>query len=156
MAFGASPFGVAPFGGQESTAPPTPEDRAVLQLYRHIGTGAPPSLHFGEPAFSDGEPALRVGRSDGSMAVFRDQAYVDSALAGLGVEVWSELLSGLDGSSSSFSLANTPMSGTVRLYYNGLRLTPEIDYSIIGSSISTTFVPGASDTLLADYRRGIS
>ena len=128
----------------------------MLQLYRHIGTGAPPSLHFGEPAFSDGEPALRVGKSDGSMAVFRDQAYIDDALAGLGLEVWNELLVGVNGSSSSFSLAYTPMSGTVRLYHNGMRLTPGVDFSVIGSSISTTFVPDAGDNLLADYRRGIS
>lgn len=155
MAFGTSPFGVAPFGSVEASTP-TPVDRAVLQLYRHIGSGAPPELNFGEPAFSDGEPAIRIGKSDGSMAIFRDQEYIDTALQGLGVEVFNEMLSGVDGVSSSFNLAHAPMSGTLRLYRNGLRLTPSIDFTAIGSSISTSFVPDASEVLLADYRRGIS
>lgn len=56
------------------------------------------------------------------------------------------------GSGTSFTLANTPVSGSVKLYRNGLRQSTPGDYSITGASITLTSTIG-SDTLLADYRK---
>lgn len=76
MSFGTAPFGTTAFG-----TPPAGAARPALQLYRRAGTGTPSSLSFGEPAFSDGEPRLYVGNSDGSISTFVDKAYIDAATA---------------------------------------------------------------------------
>lgn len=64
----------------------------------------------------------------------------------------SEIVSG---SSNTFTLANIPQSGTLMLYANGQRLTPNTtivtnDYSISGTIITTTN-PWNTGNLLADY-----
>lgn len=56
------------------------------------------------------------------------------------------------GSGTSFSLANTPVVGSVKLFRNGLRQVAPDDYSITGAAITLTSTIG-SDTLLADYRK---
>jgi gas vesicle protein len=55
------------------------------------------------------------------------------------------------GSGTSFTLAFTPILGSVHLYARGQRLTPVTDYSITGTAITTvrTWLTG---DLLADYR----
>lgn len=76
MAFGRSAFGRIPFGML-----PTFSSRGILRFYRHAGSGAPPSLEFGEPAYSDAEPHIYVGNSDGTHSTFVDKNYVDAATA---------------------------------------------------------------------------
>ena len=56
------------------------------------------------------------------------------------------------GSGTSFSLANTPAAGSLKLFRNGLRQVAPADYSISGSTITLTSTIG-SDSLLADYRK---
>lgn len=55
------------------------------------------------------------------------------------------------GSVSTFTLANTPIVGSVHVYANGQRLTPTVDYTISGATITTVLVWDAG-TVLADYR----
>lgn len=56
------------------------------------------------------------------------------------------------GSGTAFTLANTPIVGSVKLYRNGVRQTAGgVDYTISGVNITLTSTIG-SDTLLADYR----
>lgn len=58
----------------------------------------------------------------------------------------------INGSNTSFTLANTPVTGTVRLYQNGIRLNAGgNDYSISGLTITMVTAPATSDVLLADY-----
>lgn len=64
-----------------------------------------------------------------------------------GTAVYNEVVSG---SGTSWTLAHTPVSGTLLLYANGQRLTPTTDYSLSGATI-TTVTSWASGTLLADY-----
>src|SRR5579872_3625737 len=54
-----------------------------------------------------------------------------------GVPVENEVVSG---SGTSFTLANTPVSGSVKVWGAGIRLTPGAgnDYTITGSAITTT------------------
>lgn len=74
-----------------------------------------------------------------------------SAQTGNGVPVENEVVSG---SGTSWTLANTPVSGSVKLYAGGIRLNPGAgnDYTISGSSI-TTAASYSTGALIADYRR---
>lgn len=75
MPFGTSAFGIVPFG-QEPV-----EARQALQILRRAGSGAPSEMYFGEPAYSDAEPRLYIGNSDGTHSTFVDKTYVDAATA---------------------------------------------------------------------------
>lgn len=61
--------------------------------------------------------------------------------------VYSEAVSG---SGTSWTLAHTPTTGTLQLYGNGQRLTLTNDYTLSGTTITTTN-SFSSGTLLADY-----
>lgn len=69
--------------------------------------------------------------------------------------IFNEVPSGtINGSNVTFTLANTPTSGTVQIYKNGLRQTLTADYTISGSTITFSTAPsstGFSDVLIADY-----
>ena len=79
-----------------------------------------------------------------------------------GTEVWGETptgaVTGTDGTdgNATFTIANTPVSGTVRVYVNGLRqdLGAGQDYTFSGTTI--TFVSGAipvaGSKVRVDYR----
>lgn len=68
----------------------------------------------------------------------------------------SETPSGsINGSNTTFTLANTPTTGTVRLFLNGLRQNAGAgnDYTISSSTITMLTAPVSGDVLLADYRK---
>ena len=73
--------------------------------------------------------------------------------------VYSETPSGtINGSNVTFTLANTPTSGTVRLYENGQRLTQgalPADYTISGNTITfnTGLAPTSGSVLQSDYMK---
>jgi hypothetical protein len=74
-----------------------------------------------------------------------------AAQTGNGVPVENEVVSG---SGTSWTLANAPVSGSVKLYAGGMRLNPGIgnDYTISGGSISTA-ASYSTGALIADYRK---
>lgn len=58
----------------------------------------------------------------------------------------------IDGSNVSFSIANTPYVGTVRVYLNGVRQkSGGVDYSISGTTITFVNAPQTGDELFVDY-----
>lgn len=57
----------------------------------------------------------------------------------------------VSGSGTSFTLASTPIVGSVKVYAGRNRLYPTTDYSITGASI-TTVLSWATGDLLADYQ----
>lgn len=60
----------------------------------------------------------------------------------------------INGSNTSFTLANTPTSGTLDLFMNGIRLKGgSNDYAISGNTITMTTAPVTGDTLYANYRK---
>lgn len=59
----------------------------------------------------------------------------------------------INGSNVSFTLANTPVSGSVAVYLNGLLQTAGDDYTISGSTITYAVAPIAGDVLRANYTR---
>lgn len=65
-----------------------------------------------------------------------------------GTSVYNEVVSG---SGTTFTLAHTPILGTVRVYANGQRLTPTVDYSITGAVI-TTVSSWSAGMITADYQ----
>ena len=73
------------------------------------------------------------------------------AALGGGTPVENEVVSG---SGTSWTLANTPVSGSVKLWAGGIRLTPGAgnDYTISGSTITTASSYSAG-ALIADYRK---
>lgn len=64
-----------------------------------------------------------------------------------GTAVYNEVVAG---GGTAWTLANTPTTDSLRLFANGQRLTPGIDYMIAGDAI-TTVLSWAAGTLLADY-----
>jgi phage-related tail fiber protein len=68
--------------------------------------------------------------------------------------VTNETPSGLvNGANTSYSLANTPVSGTERVYLNGIRLEPGAgnDYTISTATITMLTAPATGDKLRVDY-----
>jgi hypothetical protein len=61
----------------------------------------------------------------------------------------------INGSNLAFSLAKSPVSGTLRLYKNGALLQAGVDYTLTATAItfaSTGSAPSSGDTLIAYYR----
>lgn len=70
--------------------------------------------------------------------------------------VFGETPSGtINGTNVTFTLANVPTSGTVRLYVNGIRMSPGSGNDYTMSGLTITFTAGATpltgDVILADY-----
>lgn len=61
----------------------------------------------------------------------------------------------MDGANSNFTLASTPIAGSLHLHRNGVRQKSGLDYNLVG--ISILFLAGSTpqpgDTLLVDYRK---
>jgi len=61
----------------------------------------------------------------------------------------------IDGSNTSFTLANTPSpTSSLQLFYNGQLLTSGSgnDFTLSGTTITMSFAPETGSTLLAYYR----
>lgn len=60
----------------------------------------------------------------------------------------------INGTNTDFTLASTPVSGSVHVYLNGIRQTPGVgnDYTISGTTITFAAAPVSGDALLCDYR----
>ena len=56
----------------------------------------------------------------------------------------------INGSNTSFTLANTPVTGTVMLFWNGVLTT---NFTNSGTNITTTFTPNTGDTLIVAYQK---
>jgi hypothetical protein len=56
-----------------------------------------------------------------------------------------------DSSNVTFTLATTPITGSLQLYINGIRLKLTDDYTITGGTITMGTAPNSGDILLADY-----
>jgi hypothetical protein len=72
-----------------------------------------------------------------------------SGISGTPTEVVGETPSGtVNNSNKSFTLVNTPISGTLQLYLDGLRTTA---FTISTNTITMTTAPNYGQTLTADY-----
>jgi hypothetical protein len=59
----------------------------------------------------------------------------------------------INSTNDTFTLANTPITGTVRVYLNGMRQTEGVseDYTISGTTITLDKAPTTNSTLRVDY-----
>ena len=55
------------------------------------------------------------------------------------------------GDQTNFTLANTPVAGTLRLYRGGAYQQATVDYTLSGGTITLTAVLQSGEVLLADY-----
>lgn len=68
--------------------------------------------------------------------------------------VFNETPSGaVNGSNTVFTLANTPTTGTVRVYLRGLRRKLTTEYTISGSTITFVTAPLTGDFIIVDYMK---
>lgn len=56
----------------------------------------------------------------------------------------------INGSNTSFTAANAPVTGTIKMFWNGVRTTK---FTATGSAITTIFVANTGDTILIDYQK---
>lgn len=61
----------------------------------------------------------------------------------------------INGSNTTFTLANTPTAGTVKLYLNGVRQKSGAgnDYTITTNTITMTTAPVSGDVMIVDYMK---
>lgn len=92
---------------------------------------------------------------------------VTPSALGIGTPVHNEIPAGsVNGTNATFTLANSPISGTQEIYVNGIRMCPgatstatcgtggpPVDYVISGNTITfnSPSIPQTGDTILADY-----
>lgn len=58
----------------------------------------------------------------------------------------------VNGTNPTFTTALTPTAGSLRVYLNGVRIRPGIDYTASGSTITMIMVPQIGDWFYVDYR----
>ena len=51
-----------------------------------------------------------------------------------------------------YTLANTPVAGSVKVYLNGVRMKVTEDYTISGTTLTFSTAPATGDNILVDYR----
>jgi hypothetical protein len=59
----------------------------------------------------------------------------------------------VSGSGTTYTLANTPIAGSVKVFGAGIRLTNTVDYTISGAVITITNGSYATGEVLVDYRK---
>ncbi len=61
----------------------------------------------------------------------------------------------VNGSNTAFTLANTPKSGTLKVYVNGQRMQSGSgnDYTLSGVTITFTTAPPTNSVILCDYQK---
>ena len=57
----------------------------------------------------------------------------------------------LDGSTSTFTIASGHTADTLLVIYNGSTLTPTTDYTVSGTTLTTTFTPIAGSDIVIRY-----
>lgn len=57
----------------------------------------------------------------------------------------------VNGINTIFILANTPIIGTVEVFYNGLSQTPIDDYTIVGNMVTFIKAPRANRDMYVHY-----
>lgn len=99
-------------------------------------------LHGGGMRIKDSATVTVTRNSDGTYAL--------TASASVGNQIWGETPTG---SGTSFLLAHTPQSGTLRLYRGGARQQAGMgnDYTLTGATITLAVTPEPAEILLADY-----
>jgi hypothetical protein len=118
------------------------------------GAGVPQSTGsaWGSSLALDTDGTL-AANSDTKLATQKaTKTYMD-AHAGGGTAVRDETPSGsLNSINQLFTLAHTPLSGTLDIFINGVRQRVTTDYTISGTTVTIIVPPRSYDSIAADYR----
>jgi hypothetical protein len=78
--------------------------------------------------------------------------YVDNSIAALPTKVFNELPL-VTAASANVTIINTPISGTLRVYLNGIRQAPGAgnDYTLTGNTVVFTTTLNSTDVVVLDY-----
>ena len=88
----------------------------------------------------------------GGLTAAEDVWVTENALLGTPVE--NETPTGnIDGANKTFTLANTPIAGSVKLYRSGLKLKQDSDFTVSGATITMNDSMEIGENLLCDYRK---
>lgn len=108
--------------------------------------------------------------SDGQVQVFLGTGTADGLLMSIGTgveistdtyvttdqlktDVYNEVPTGtINGTNAAFTIANTPVAGSVRVYLNGLREKLTSNYSVSGTTITFVTAPETGDEIIVDYK----
>ncbi len=119
-------------------------------IFEYIFIGAPPI-----PAPAQNTPCFALDLINSVVYVngANNQWVTIGGGGGSGNTVTGEIpLGPINGSNATFTLAQTPIAGSLALYQNGTRLLKGTDYALLGSMITLVTPPKAGDELQADYR----
>lgn len=123
---------------------------------KNTGLRGPASGADASPTFrADVAADLGTGTADTTTFLRGDLAWTAAGMGSTNF-ITNEVPSGtVNGSNDTFTLANTPVAGTVQLYNNGLRQTLTTDYTISSATITFTAgnIPLTGDVLIADYHK---
>lgn len=108
----------------------------------------------GDIAYFNGTNWVNLARGTTGQVLQATASTINWAtLAAAPTKVFAEAPSGsINGTNTAFTLAHTPVAGTVRLYLNGIRqLAGGVDYTISGATITYVTAPETGSSLIADY-----
>lgn len=85
---------------------------------------------------------------------------------GAGITTWTTITSGstinfadaevpsgvMNSINPTFTIANTPTAGSLKVYLRGLRLKETSDYTLSGTTITMIVIPDSGDSFIVDYR----
>lgn len=164
----SAPYQAALFVANAAT-PTTAANWTYLQYAAGTATGTVTSVSVatangfeGTVATATSTPAITIETSLGSgviasngsgAIVLATGANIVAPSSGHGLSNQETPSGTVNGSNTSFSLANTPVSGTVMLFQNGLLLVAGSgkDYTISSGTITFITAPVSGDVLLATY-----
>jgi hypothetical protein len=119
-----------------------------IERFLKVGTALPDTTKVGNLFFLIGTPNKLY-------ACFVANAWVEIASsAESGTQVFSETPTGtIDGLNATFTLAHTPVTGTLLLFLQGVLKVSGVDYTLTTNSIvmDPASVPQGADTFLAYY-----
>lgn len=98
--------------------------------------------------------AIRYNTTIGSLEVRLDNSTWVPLVLGTSYVTRETPSGAIDGVNVTFTLANTPITGSEHVYVNGLLQEPGAasDYTISGSVITLTFVPEIGSKIVVTYR----
>lgn len=162
ITLGSSNLVWAQFGTSVADADST--TKGIAKLYNTSGTNTDGAITQGAAKTADDlKLNLAGGTMTGAIAMSSNKITGLAAATGAGDAlrfeqlpqfVIGEVPSGtINGSNTAFTIANTPIAGTVQVYFNGLRMKATSDYTISGTTITFGTAPVSGDTLITDYQK---
>lgn len=119
------------------------------------GAGAAPSWAAGGNALTS-NPLSQFATTTSAQffSVVTDGVGTTGKVVGTTAFVFNETPTGtVNGVNTSFTIANTPLTGSVKVFVNGLRKKLTTDYSVSGTTITFVDIPATGSDIIIDYMK---